>query len=112
SDKAVPRRVRSFLRLDAYDGCEQLFSTDPVTHRPRLAEVACWAHARRGIYEVAVSTGSAIANQALERIAALFEIEAGINGRRPEERLCRAPAGSRAAARRAAGLPRPPPPPH
>jgi hypothetical protein len=49
--------------------------------------VACWAHARRKIYEVAVATGSAIARQALQHIATLFAIEAGINRRRPEERL-------------------------
>ncbi|HKD31072.1 MAG TPA: IS66 family transposase [Xanthobacteraceae bacterium] len=85
--KALLGGCRGFLHADAYAGFKELYAPDPVTHRPRLAEVACWAHARRGIYEVAVSTGSAIANQALERIAALFEIEAGINGRRPEERL-------------------------
>jgi transposase len=85
--KALLGSCRGFLHADAYAGFKELYVTDPKTGRPRLAEAACWAHARRGIYEVAVSTGSAIAKQALERIAALFAIEAGINGRRPEERL-------------------------
>jgi transposase len=64
----------------------------PPTPRPSsrgctLHEVACWAHARRKIYEVEAATGSAIAKQALQRIPKLFAVEAGINGRRPEERL-------------------------
>jgi hypothetical protein len=49
--------------------------------------VACWAHARRNIYEVYESTASPPAKEALERIADLFAIEARINGRSPAERL-------------------------
>jgi transposase len=85
--KALLDSCTGFLHADAYAGFNELYAADLKTHRPRLAEVACWAHARRGIYEAAVSTGSAIAKQALECIAALFAIEAGINGRQPEERL-------------------------
>jgi transposase len=85
--KALLDGCCGFLHADAYAGFKELYAADPQTNRPRLVEVACWAHARRGIYEVAVATGSAIAKQALERIAALFAIEAGINGRQPEERL-------------------------
>jgi transposase len=85
--KALLDSCRGFLHADAYAGFKELYAADPKTGQPRLAEVACWAHARRGLYEVAVSTGSAIAKQALERIVALFEIEAGINGRQSEERL-------------------------
>ena len=85
--KALLDGCRGFLHADAYAGFKERYAADPKTGQPRLAEVACWAHARRGLYEVAVSTGSAIAKQALERLATLFAIEAGIKGRQPEERL-------------------------
>lgn len=78
---------RGFLHADAYAGFKELYAADRKTGRPPLTEVACWAHARRGLYEVAVATGSAIAKEALERIAALFAIEAGIHGLQPSERL-------------------------
>jgi hypothetical protein len=48
--------------------------------------VACWAHVRRKIYEVALATKSAIATEALERIAQLFAIETTLHGRTPEQR--------------------------
>jgi transposase len=51
-----------------------------------LVEVACWAHSRRKLFEVHAATGSAIAREALARIAALFQIEAEINGHAPEHR--------------------------
>ena len=54
---------------------------------PRLMEVGCWAHARQKIYEVHVATGSPAAKEILDRIAALFEIEADIRGRDPDARL-------------------------
>jgi transposase len=85
--KALLGSCRDFLHADGYTGFNELYAADPKTSQPRLHEVACWAHARRKIYEVAVATGSAIANRALEHIATLFTIEAGINGRQPEERL-------------------------
>jgi len=53
----------------------------------RLTEVACWAHARRKLYDVYEATASPLAKEALERIAELFTIEARIKGRAPPERL-------------------------
>src|SRR5215831_7933641 len=76
-----------FLHADGYAGFNNLFADDPKTGKPRLTEVACWAHARRNIYEVYESTASPLAKEALERIADLFAIEARINGRSPAERL-------------------------
>jgi transposase len=78
---------RGFLHADGYAGFNNLFADDPKTGKPRLTEVACWAHARRNIYEVYESTASPLAKEALERIADLFAIEARINGRSPAERL-------------------------
>ena len=53
---------------------------------PPLIEVSCWSHVRRKIYDVHHATASPIALGALERIAALFAIEAGIRGQAPELR--------------------------
>ena len=55
-------------------------------HAP-LTEVACWAHARRKIYDIHVERKSPAAAHALEMIAPLFAIEADIKGRPPAERL-------------------------
>jgi transposase len=78
---------RGFLHADGYDGFNTLFARDPNTGTARLTEVACWAHARRKLYDVYEATASPLAKEALERIAELFAIEARINGRAPPERL-------------------------
>ena len=53
---------------------------------PRVAEVACWSHVRRGFYDEYVSHKSAIAKEALDRIGALFDIERPIAGAPPDIR--------------------------
>ncbi len=53
---------------------------------PRVAEVACWAHVRRGFYDEYASNKSAIAKEALDRIGTLFDIERAIAGQPPESR--------------------------
>jgi transposase len=78
---------RGFLHADGYAGFNALFAGDPKTGQPLLTEVACWAHARRHIYEVYEATTSPLAKEALERIADLFAIEERINGCAPSERL-------------------------
>ena len=85
--EALLRSCRGFLHADGYAGFNSLFAQDPNNDKPRLTEVACWAHARRNIYEVYDSNGSPLAREALERIAELFEIETRINGRTPQQRL-------------------------
>ncbi|NJL33072.1 MAG: IS66 family transposase [Chloroflexaceae bacterium] len=78
---------RGFLHADAYAGFQSLYVPEPGTQEPRLIEVACWAHARRKLFDVFEATRSPLAKEALEQIAALFAIEASINGRPPDERL-------------------------
>jgi len=85
--EALLGSCRGFLHADGYAGFNGLFADDPRSGKPRLTEVACWAHARRAIYEVYQSNASPLAKGALERIAELFEIETRINGRAPHERL-------------------------
>src|SRR5271166_7091276 len=77
---------RGFLHADGYAGFAALYEPEPETGVPRLTEVACWAHARRKIYDVFVETGSPAARETLERIARLFAVEADIRGRAPAER--------------------------
>lgn len=81
------RDCRGFLHADAYAGFNTLYAHHPATGAPRLVEVACWAHARRKLFDVHAATGSPAAQEALERIAALFHIEAEIRGRPPQARL-------------------------
>jgi transposase len=67
------------LQADAYAGFERLYGK-------RIQEAACWAHARRKLYDIHVNSASPIAAAALERIARLYGIEAEIRGRPPDER--------------------------
>jgi transposase len=75
-----------FLHADAYAGFDKLYEPDPKTGRPRLEQVACWAHARRELFDEHVKTKSPIALQALDKIGALFAIERGVNGQNAETR--------------------------
>ena len=85
--EALLGNCRGFLHADAYAGFEKLYAPLSGTTAPRLVEVACWAHARRYLYEVFDHTGSAAAKAALERIGDLFAVEREIKGRSPAERL-------------------------
>lgn len=76
------KHFRGTLQADAYGGFNGLYDRE---HEP-LIEAACWAHARRKYFEIYDSTASPIALEALERIAALYEIEDEIRGRPPDER--------------------------
>ncbi len=51
-----------------------------------VREVACLAHVRRKFFDVHATQGSAIAAEALERIAALYAIEKEARGQPPENR--------------------------
>src|SRR3984893_4610891 len=93
--EALLGQCRGFLHADGYGGFNSLYACDPKTGLARLTEVACWAHARRKIYEVYEATAAPFAKEALDRIAELFAIEARINGRAPPEHLavCQQDAG-------------------
>ena len=84
---ALLKDCRGYLHADGYAGFGDLYEVDPQTGASApLIEVACWAHARRKIYDVHVETKSPAAAQALEIIALLFAIETGIRGKPPAER--------------------------
>jgi transposase len=82
-------RFRGTLQVDGYGGFERL------TESGRVTLAACWAHTRRKFYELADATGSPIATEALARIAALYQIEADIRGRRADDRKAARQARSR-----------------
>lgn len=77
---------RRYLHADGYAGFGKLYEPD-ANGNVKVLEVACWAHARRGIFDDHEKTKSAIAMAALERIGVLFAIEREINGQSADTRL-------------------------
>ena len=74
-----------WLQADAYGGYDAL--TRPKPGGPqRISHVACWAHARRKLFEVWEGTKSPIAERLLAHIGALYDIERDINGKSAEDR--------------------------
>ncbi|MGC2331556.1 MAG: IS66 family transposase [Candidatus Acidiferrales bacterium] len=68
------------LQADGYAGFDQIYEAG------RIQEAACWAHVRRKFYDLEVAHKSAVATEAVERIAELYAIEKEIRGRPPDER--------------------------
>ena len=62
------------LQADAYAGFQQLYEDGTIL------EVACWAHTRRKFHEIHIAHASPTTSEAIERIAALYAIEAEIRG--------------------------------
>ena len=73
------------LQADGYAGFSKIYDSG------RVLEAACWAHVRRKFFDISQAQSSPVANEALERIAALYVIESEIRG---------LPAAKRCAARR------------
>jgi transposase len=71
------------LQVDGYAGFGGLV-TGTANDAPTLA--FCWAHARRKFYDVHAATNSPLAHEALQRIGALYAIEANICGQTAEYR--------------------------
>ena len=82
-----------WLHADGYAGFGKLYeiagaaaSPLPLAGPPRVAEVGCWSHVRRGFFDEWTEHKSAIAKAALDRIGALFDIERPIAGAPPDIR--------------------------
>ena len=71
---------RGALQADAYAGFQQLYEDDGIV------EAACWAHTWRKFHEIHIAHASPAASEAVERIAALYAIEAEIRGSTSEIR--------------------------
>ena len=65
------------LQADAYAGYDKLYQSGRVT------EVACWAHFRRKIFDIHKPRPTTLTTDILERIAALYAIEAEVRGAPP-----------------------------
>ena len=83
-----------WLHADGYTGFGRLYeiaglkSSDAalIHGPPRVAEVGCWSHVRRGFFDEYASHQSRTAKEALDRIGALFDIERTIAGSPPDIR--------------------------
>jgi transposase len=71
---------RGTLMVDDYGGYKALF-------RNGITELGCWVHARRKFFEQYQASGSALAKEALARIAELYRIEADAAGMEASARL-------------------------
>jgi len=72
---------RGLLQVDGYAGFGGLV-TGAANDAPLIA--FCWAHARRKFYDVYTTTKSPLAHEALQRIGALYAVEADIRGQTAE----------------------------
>jgi transposase len=75
---------RGVLQVDAYAGYDALTHADRPGGAITLAY--CWAHARRGFYDVHKRSGDALAAEALRQIGELYAVEARIRGHTAEDR--------------------------
>lgn len=70
-----------WMHADGYAGFGDLYRSG------RVDEVACMAHIRRKFVDVHKAQGSAIAEEAIQRIAELYAIEKQARGSPPDERV-------------------------
>jgi len=85
---ALLKDFRGILQSDAYGAYKKVSKPpdgDGGTDKG-VVLAHCWAHCRRRFYDIADKRPAPIAGEALQRIAALYEIEAEIRGRSAEER--------------------------
>ena len=84
---------RGIVQCHGYATCKALAA--PSRGEAGVTLVYCWAHARRGFYDLAKAGAAPIATEALARIAALYRIEADIRGKAAGHRLAVRRAKSR-----------------
>jgi hypothetical protein len=87
-----PCKTRFRLAGSAFAGR----ASNPLGHKERFQATsillsraypdASWAHVRRKFFDVHAANGSEIAKEAIDRIGALYGVEAAISGARSEER--------------------------
>jgi transposase len=75
---------RGILQCDGYGAYKKLGGSKSAATPVTLA--FCWSHVRRGFYDLAKAKAP-IAIEALQRIGALYEIEARVRGKAGAERL-------------------------
>lgn len=83
SGKYPQKHLRNYvgtLQVDGYAGFEAMFMPPAPNMPSNIVEVSCWAHVRRGFFDLHEATGSPTAQEAIERIKALYTIETAIRG--------------------------------
>ena len=70
---------RGFLQADAYAGYDGLY-------RSGVTEIACWAHFRRKVFDLHERIPTPLTIDILERIGALYTVEAEVRGQPPDVR--------------------------
>ncbi|MDQ1157371.1 hypothetical protein QE385_001698 [Sphingomonas sp. SORGH_AS 950] len=73
--------LRGFLQADAYAGYDGLY-------RGGVTEVACWAHFRRKVFDLHERSPTPLTTNILERIGAIYAVEAEVRGQPPDIRCC------------------------
>lgn len=76
------KHFAGILQADGYSGFGALYERE----KHPLLEAACWAHARRKVYDVYVAQHSDKALEVIQRIGQLYAIERQIRGHSPPER--------------------------
>jgi transposase len=74
------KRYQGWMHADGYAGFEHIYRSGDIQ------EVACMAHIRRKFVDVHKAQGSAIAEEAIKRIALLYAIEKEARGSPPDQR--------------------------
>jgi transposase len=69
------------MHADGYAGFEDLYRSGDIR------EVACMAHVRRKVVDIHRAQGSAIADEAIGRIAQLYAVEKEARGSPPDKRI-------------------------
>jgi transposase len=78
--RAHLRDFRGVLQADGYAGFEGLYEGG------RVVEAACWAHVRRGFYDLHATGQAPLATEAIRRIGLLYAVEEEIRGKPPDVR--------------------------
>jgi len=89
SGKYPQRHLKNYigtLQVDGYAGFEAMFVPPTPNVPSNIVEVNCWAHVRRGFFDLHEAIGSPTAKEALERIQGLYTIETAIRGESAEVR--------------------------
>ena len=74
------KTYKGWMHADGYAGYEDLYRSGDIK------EVACMAHIRRKFVDIHKAQGSAIADEAIKRIARLYAVEKAARGLPPDER--------------------------
>ena len=75
------KTYKGWMHADGYAGYEDLYRSGDIK------EVACMAHIRRKFVDIHKAQGSAIADEAIKRIAGLYAVEKAARGLSPDERV-------------------------